>query len=165
MLRIFEIFIPFNFFWRTLIFYYLLFFLANFYLFKFKINPGYTKKFIFLLPLGILFGISTGFLGNYFFEITKNSSLLFIFPIMVFAEELLFRGLIQNLIKKSYGRFLAIIFAALIYGIFCMGFGFKIAVFFFAINFMICLVYDFSENIFLTFVINLIFNLFLFVLI
>ena len=163
IIRIAELFIVFEFFWRIFIVYYILLFLVSFYSIKFKINPGYTKEKLYLLPLVILLGVSLGFIGNLFgFE--KYAGLIFLIPLIAYSEEVLFRGLIQNFIEKSYGIFPSIFFTALLYGIFSLSFGFPAVLFLFFTAGIISFIYYFTKNIFLTIAINLILHLFLFVL-
>ena len=162
IIRIVELFIVFEFFWKTFMVYFILLFLVSFYSIKFKINPGYTKKKLFLLPLVIVLGVSLGFLGNLLgFE--KYFGLIFLIPLIAYSEEVLFRGLIQNFIEKSYGVGISIVFTALLYGIFSLSFGFPVLVIFF-ISLIISFVYSFTRNIYLTIAMNMIFHLFLFVL-
>jgi len=164
ILRIAELFITLEFFWKTLIFYYLLFFLVTFYSIKFKINPGYTKKGLILMPLVIFLAISLGYLGNAFLNLDKYIGLLALLPIIAYSEEVLFRGLIQNLIKKIYSPLTSILSTALLYGIFSLSYSFSAIIFFFITALIISLVYNYTKNIFLTITINLILHFFLFVL-
>jgi len=164
MIRIAEFFMNFDYFWKNLIVYYILLFLVCFYSFKFKINPGYNKKYLVLLPLAILLGISLGFLGNSLFSFEKDIKILILVPVIAYSEEVLFRGLIQNLIKKEYSWVIAVLITAIIYGIFSLSFGFNFLVFIFLVNLIISLIYNFAGNIFLTITINIILQTFLFIL-
>jgi len=164
MLRVAEIFIPLSLFWRTVIFYYLLFFLVIFYSFKFRINLSFRRKNLLLLPLVIILAIGLGILGNKLFSLQKTIELLYILPIIAFSEEVLFRGLIQNIIKKEYGWLIAILIPAILYSIFSLSFGIYFGLFIFFVSLIIGLIYNFCRNIFLTIIINMILQIFLFVI-
>jgi len=150
VIRIEELFIEFEFLWRSFIVYYILFFLVMFYSVKFRINPGYTKEGLSFLPLVILIGITLGLMGSLLFNFEEYAGLLFLLPVLVFSEEMLFRGMLQNLIGKEYSGFSAVFFTSLLYGIFSLGYGLPIALFFFGISLVLSLIYHLTKNIFLT---------------
>ena len=159
--RISELFISFNFLWKTIMFYFVLCFLIIFYTKKFKINPGYTKAKLWFFPVSLVIGIYLGYIGGAYFNFEKHFELLFLLPFIMFSEELLFRGLIQNHAKKEFGSMFAVILTSILFAIFSLGFGFKFLYFIFAANLIMCLIYDKTENIWLTLPINLCINLFL----
>lgn len=161
--RIVEIFITFGLFWRILAFYSILAFLIIFYTRKFKINPGYTKKYLWFVPISIIIGILLGYLGNYVFNFEKNLILLTIIPLISLSEELLFRGMIQNYAKKDFGALFSMLSTSILFGIFSLGLGIMFALFSFACSLIICMIYDHTENIWLTIPINLAINVLLFV--
>ncbi len=163
IIRIAELFIGFDFLWRSISVYYVLCFLVTFYTIQFKINPGYTKRRLYLLPLVILAGVTLGFIGN-LFPFEKYSGFLLLLPIIAYSEEVLFRGLIQKLINNSYGGFSSIFFTSLLYSIFSLGYGLPIALFLFFVSLISCLIYHYTKNIFLTIAINLIFHGFILIL-
>jgi len=163
IIRIVELFLVFDFFWKSFIIYYILFFLVVFYSINFKINPGYTKKKLYFLPLVILISVCLGFIGN-LFDFERYVGIIFLIPLIAYSEEVLFRGLIQNFVKRNYGVLSSIIFTALLYGIFSLSFGFSGVFVIFLISFVISLIYNFTRNIYLTITMNMIFHLFLFVL-
>lgn len=167
IVRIAELFIPFSFVYRTMIIYFILFFLVFFYSFRFKTDLGHTLRGLKMLPLTILLGIVIGVAGNHLFVIDKYKEFLFFLPIIAFAEEGLFRGLIQNLIWDNYGAKVSIVFTSLLYAIFSLGLdvgiGIWFAVFMFFTNLLICYIYNKQGNIWLTIPINLLMNLLLFV--
>ncbi len=101
--RISEMFVSFNFYWKTIIFYFVIYFLVLFYMRRFKINPGYTKSKLWFIPLSIIIGIYFGYIGNHYFGFEKHPEILFLLPFIVFSEELLFRGMMQDYAKKEYG--------------------------------------------------------------
>lgn len=162
--RISELFIGFDFLWKTVMFYFVICFLIIFYTKKFKINPGYTKIKLWFFPISIIIGVCLGYMGGLYFNFEKHFELLFLLPFIVFSEELLFRGLIQNHTKKEFGSMFAIIFTSILFAIFSLSFGFKFLYFIFAANLIMCLIYDKTENIWLTIPINLCINLFLFII-
>ncbi|MDD5192278.1 MAG: CPBP family glutamic-type intramembrane protease [Candidatus Nanoarchaeia archaeon] len=162
--RISEFFINFNFFWKTAIFYFVICFLVILYTGKFRINPRYTKSKLWFLPISIIIGICLSYIGSLYFDFGNHFELVFLIPFIVFSEEILFRGMIQNIAKKEYGSMVSVICVSLLFAIFSLSFGFKFAYFMFAANLIMCLVYDRTENIWLTIPINLCINLFLFVM-
>jgi len=162
IIRIAELFVVFEFFWKVLIIYLILFFLVSFYSIRFKINPGWTKKKLWLLPLVIVFSAILGYVGNVFFNFEGYPELLLLIPLIAYADEVLFRGLIQNYAKKSYGAVSSILFTALLYGIFSMSYGFPAVLFIFLMALTISLIYNFTRNIFLTIAMNMVFHVFLF---
>lgn len=165
VIRIIDLFVfSFDFLWRVLIAYYSLLFLGILYSVKFKINPGYTKRMLYLLPLVIFLSVSLGMLGNYFFEFNKHSEIIFLIPLIAFSEELFFRGLIQNSIKEVNGKFAAVLFTSLLYALFSFGVGFPTVLFIFLVSLIISTIYNFSENIFLTTCMNIVIQIYLFIL-
>jgi len=162
--RISELFIEFGFFWKTVMFYFVICFLVIFYTRKFKINPGYTKSKLWFFPISIIIGLLLSYIGSLYFGFEKHIELLFLLPFIVFSEELLFRGLIQNHAKKEFGPLFAVISTSLLFAIFSLSFGFKFSNFMLLANLIICLIYDQTENIWLTIPINLCMNLFLFMI-
>ena len=162
IIRIAELFITFEFFWKVHLIYLILFFLVTFYSLKFKINPGYTKGKLWLLPLVTLLSVLIGFLGNIFFNFENHSELILLIPLIAYCDEVLFRGLIQNYAKKSYGAFASILFSAFLYGIFSLSWGFPAIFFIFAMALAMSIIYDSTKNIFLVIAMNMIFHIFLF---
>lgn len=162
--RISEMFISFNFFWKTVIFYLVISFLAILYTKRFKLNPGYTKNKLWFLPVSIIIGICLVYIGSVFFDFGKHFEILFLIPFIVFSEEILFRGMIQNYSNKEYGSLVSIIGTSLLFAVFSLSYGFEFSYFILIANLIMCLIYDRTENIFLTIPINLCINLFLFVM-
>lgn len=162
--RIAEFFINFNLFWKTAVFYFAISFLIIYYTRSLKINPGYTTSKLWFFLVSIIIGILLSYMGSLYFDFGKHFELIFLLPFIVFSEEILFRGMIQNYTKKSYGSLFAVIATSVLFAIFSLSFGFKFLYFIFAANLIMCLIYDKTENIWLTIPINLFINLFLFVL-
>ena len=164
IIRLTSLFLQFEIFWNTLIIYNLLLFLVTFYTIKFKIDIGYTKKRLSLLVLIIPLGVVLGFIGNMFFNSGGNYWMLFLLPLAAYSEEVLFRGLIQKHIKKIYGGLNSVIFTALLFCIFSLGLSLNVIFLLFAVGLILGVIYYFTENIFLTITLNMILNLFIFVL-
>ena len=162
--RISGLFAGFNFLWKTIVFYSAVSFLVVFYTRKFKINPGYTTSKLWFFPISIIIGVLLSYIGSLYFGFGNHFELIFLIPFIVFSEEILFRGMIQNYAKKEYGSLIAIIGTSLLFAVFSLSFGFKFLYFIFAANLIMCLIYDRTENIWLTIPINLCINLFLFVM-
>jgi membrane protease YdiL (CAAX protease family) len=165
IMRIAELFISFDYVWRSFIVYYILLFLVVFYSLKFKINPGYIKKGFGWLPLVVILGVVIGVIGDSLLNLNiKYPEFLFLLPVIAFSEEVLFRGLIQNLVQKSFGTFSSIFFTSLLYGIFSLSLGIGFALFFFAVSLITCIIYHKTKNIYLVVFLNLIVHLFILVL-
>jgi len=162
IIRIFELFLVFDLFWNVFIVYYVLLFLSSFYLFKSKMNIGYTKKGLYLLPLIVILSINLGFLGRILFEFENNFRLLLLIPLIAYTEEILFRGLIQNSIEKNYGLINSIIFTTLLYGIFSLSLGYPLFLLMSFASLIMSIIYI-KKNIFLTISMNMIIHIFLFI--
>lgn len=163
IIRISELFVRFEFMWRSFIVYYILVFLVLFYSLKFKINPGYTKKKLYLLPIVILVALLFGLFINNIFDLDKYFSFIFLLPVLAFSEEILFRGLIQNLTEKTYGELASILFTSILYAVFSLSYGFPFVLIMFIFSLISCLIYSYSKNIYLTMVFSLIFHFFVLV--
>ncbi|MBS3073164.1 hypothetical protein J4477_05005 [Candidatus Pacearchaeota archaeon] len=109
ILRIAELFIFFESFWKIHLVYLILFFLVTFYSAKFKVNPGFFKENLWMIPIVIILSAVLGFTGNFFFTFEKHLELLFLIPLIAYSEEVLFRGLIQNYAEKGYGGIASIV--------------------------------------------------------
>ncbi len=164
IVRITELFISLNFFWKILISYSILLFLAFYYSVRFKLDHGHKKEKLGWLPLAIIIGIGLGLIGSFFFNLNHYAWLIYLIPLIAYSEEILFRGMIQNLIKEGYGVALSILATSLLYGIFSLGYGALFAIFMFFAGIIIGLVYNHTKNIFLAAAINLLMHYFLFVL-
>lgn len=161
--RIAGIFLNIDFFWNTLIFYSLLIGTTIYYAIKFSMkfektpfigNPSY---FLITLALsGIIWAVSK-YLLNW-----GSAKILFLIPLIVYAEEIYFRGGFQNLINEWFGNF-SILFTAFVYGIFSISHGFTFALIGFAVALVLSTLYHITKNIYLTYALNLIFHALLFV--
>jgi len=170
IVRITGLFIALGFFWKILISYCILLFLAFYYSVRFKLDHGHKKEKLKFVPLAMIIGMVLGLIGDYFFNLTHYTWMIYLIPLIVYSEEILFRGMIQNLIKKEYGFVLCILIPSLLYGLFSfslglgIGLGLLFALFMFFIGVILGLVYHYTKNIFLTVIINIILHYFLFVL-
>jgi membrane protease YdiL (CAAX protease family) len=162
LIRISQLFLEFDFFWNNLIIYYSLLFLVLFYSFKFKIKIGYTKNNLWLLFLIVPLALSFGLVGNFMLNFEKKYLLFLIIPVIAYSEELLFRGMIENLLEKQYGRLFSIILTSLVYGILMVGLGLYAVLFFFSVSVVSCLIYSYFKNIFLNIAMNFIITLLVF---
>jgi len=164
IIRIAELFVQFEFIWRSFIVYYILAFLVLFYSLKFKINPGYNKNKLYLLPIVILLGLSFGLFVNFAFDLEKYSSFVLLLPVLVFSEEVLFRGLIQNLSEKCYGELASIIFTSVLYVIFSLSHGLPFVLIMLVFSLISCVIYNYSKNIYLTMAFSFVFQFFVLIL-
>jgi len=147
IVRITELFISLSFFWKILISYSILLFLSFYYSVRFKLDHGHKKEKLGLLPLAVFIGIALGIIGNSLFSFDKYSWFIYLIPLIAYSEEILFRGMIQNLLEKSYGITASILITAFLYGIFSLGYGFLFALFIFFAGIFIGIIYDSSRNI------------------
>lgn len=145
--------------WQPITFYLVIFFLTSFYLFNLNINPGFTKKNIFLFPFVIILFSLVGFLGNIFF-VYKNQGIIFLVFLIAYSEEVLFRGLLQNFITKEQGAFFSIIIVSLLFAAAGMGFGIFGALFLFFASILLGITYHYTKNLFLAILGNAIITIF-----
>ena len=164
IIRVIELFIVLEFFWKIIISYSILLFLSFYYSVKFELDHGHRKENLSLLPLAIIIGIALGIIGNYSFGLDKYSWLIYLIPFIAYSEEILFRGMIQNILEKTYGIAVSVLISALLYAIFSLGYGVLFVLFMFFAGIIIGLIYNYTRNIFLAVIINLIMHYFLFVL-
>lgn len=162
MVRIAELFVSFDYIWRSFIIYYVLLFFVLTYSSKFKINPGYTLKKIWFLPLVLVIGGLLGVLAGAFS--VKNAGFLLILPIIVFVEEVLFRGMIQNLVREGYGAKASILFPSFVYIVFSLNYGVIFIGMLFIASLISSVIYHYSKNIFLSMAFGLGFQFFAFIL-
>lgn len=163
-MRMIDVFLNFNQFMRTIIFYYLLLFLVVFYSLKFKINIGYNSHKLILLPIVTLLGLGFGYIANQLMNVNANISMIFILPIIVFSEEILFRGLLQNTSLKIYDKTTSFIFVALLYSIFSLSLGIIFASLLALFSLVLSIIYFKTKNIYLTLIANFIFQSAIFVI-
>lgn len=165
MIRILELFLHLSFYWRITSVYYLFLFLTVFYFIKFKFEFKSKEGGIGLIILSIFLGVLLGFVVNSFFEIQKSFWFLMIIPIIAFSEELFFRGMIQNLMEKSYGVSYGIILTSIFYAIASLGFGLELFFFFLLLSLILSVIYGLTKNIWLTIIINMIVHVFMIVIV
>jgi membrane protease YdiL (CAAX protease family) len=161
MLRIAELFISLDYAWRSCVIYFLLGFLVMVYLFKFDINPGYSKKNLIFLPIAIILGGVLGMIGNNFND--KYPEFLPFLLILVVSEELLFRGMLQNLIREGYGSAVSVIAVPLLYTVFSLNYALPALGIIFLASLASSIIYHYTKNIFVSFALSLSFNFFMFI--
>jgi len=167
MVRILELFLTLSFYWKTSLIYYLFLFLALYYFIKFKFEFKPHKNGVGLILLSVFLGALLGFLGNSVFNaFTFEKSILFItiIPIIVFAEELFFRGMVQELITKNYGLSYGILLTSFFYALASLGFGLATIPFFVFFSLILSVAYNITKNIWLIMIISVIVHVFMFVL-
>jgi membrane protease YdiL (CAAX protease family) len=159
--RLAEVFITFDFFWRTLIFYLFIIFLVIYYSIKLKVksrpfigNPAY------FIGIALITG-AAGIIAKYAFNF-EFASLIFLIPVIAYGEEIFFRGGLQNLTKESFGV-LSILFTSFLYATFSMNLGFGFFVVAFGVSLVISTVYYFTKNLYIAFLLNLIFHIIFFI--
>jgi membrane protease YdiL (CAAX protease family) len=160
--RITELFFPFGGLWGILAFYCVIAFLGVYYAWKFDIKSGEVElKDLSYTVAALVIGVFGMAAGEFIFHM-EHSIIIPLICFIVYAEELLFRGEIQNLTREKYKWVYAVFFTSLLYGIFSISYGFPIFLFAFAASLILCLVYNFTKNIYITFLINAAFHAALF---
>lgn len=156
--RISELFIPFGGVWKVFIFYAIIVFLALYYAGKFWIKSKEIELHDLSYPLIlIIFSIVAMGCAEWIFKM-ENSIIIPLILFIAYAEEVLFRGEIQNLTADRFAPIYAILCTSILYGIFCITYGFPIFLFGFAASLILCFIYHFTKNLHLTFIINVIFH-------
>jgi len=159
--RLAELFLNFNFFWSTLLFYLMVISLVVYYSIKFKIktrpfigNPGYFLIVFLVAGAGSL-------VASYVLH-WDFANLILLIPIIVYAEEIFFRGGFQNLTEEWFGNF-SILFTSFVYAAFSLSYGFSFVLIAFFACLVISTLYHFTKNLYLTYALNLIFHVVIFV--
>jgi membrane protease YdiL (CAAX protease family) len=160
--RLAEVFITFDFFWKTLIFYLFIIFLVIYYSVKLQVkSKPFIGNPIYFIGIALIAGAG-GIVAKYVFHF-EFASLIFLIPIIAYGEEILFRGGIQNLTRESFGP-LCILFTSFLYATFSMGLGFQFFIIAFGVSLIISTLYYFTKNLYLAFVLNLIFHVAVFII-
>jgi membrane protease YdiL (CAAX protease family) len=159
--RLASLFLDFNFFWNVLIFYILIICLAIYYAIKLEIK---SKPFIgnplYFIAILIIAGIAS-LAAKYLLKL-EFSEILFLIPIIAYAEEILFRGGFQNLLEDKFGGF-SIILTCLLYAVFSFSYGYLFTAIAFFFSLAISTLYFFKKNLYFTFLLNLIFHALIFI--
>jgi membrane protease YdiL (CAAX protease family) len=159
--RLAGLFLNFSLFWNTLIFYLLIIFLVLHYSIKFDIkskpfigNPSYF--------IGILLGAGAlSLVGKYAFHL-NFSGIIFLIPIIAYAEEIFFRGGFQNMTTENFGVF-SILFTSLLYAGFSSSYGFLFATISLFASLVISTFYFFTKNLYFCFLLNVLFHVLVFI--
>ena len=158
--RLAELFLGFDFFWNTLIFYTLVVCLVAYYAIKFKIK---TKPFIgnpsYLLGIFLVGGL--GSMAVKYFLQWEFAGLIVIIPLIAYAEEIYFRGGFQTLTQEWFGNF-SILLTSFLYAAFSISYGFSFVLIAFFASMIISTFYHFKKNLYFTFILNLVFHIVLF---
>jgi membrane protease YdiL (CAAX protease family) len=161
--RLAELFLNFNVFWNTLIFYILVIGLTMFYAIKFwfriRKNPFVGNPIYFLI---VLFAAGAGALvAKYAFH-AGFAGIIFLIPIIAYAEEIYFRGSVQRLTNEWFGNF-SILITSFLYAIFGISYGFVFVLIAFFASLVISTLYHFTKNLYVSFVLNMVFHVLLFI--
>jgi len=162
IVRLTELFLSLDFLWKLVVSYSILLFLSFYYSVRFKLDHGHKKGSLAFMPIAIIFGIAIGFAGKYFFSFQMPSWIIFFIPVITYSEEILFRGMLQNLMKEGYGASFAVIISTGLYAIFSLSYGIVFAGFIFLAGLFIGIVYNYSKNIFGATLMNFLMHLGLF---
>lgn len=159
ILRISEFFIDFNILWKSIIFYGLMIALTYIYIAKFSLYKEYPVSNVKNHALVILAGL----IGAYFaWRFWSFDGIIFLIPFIAYAEELLFRGAFQNLIREKYGMWYSLAIVPILYTIFSLSQGFPMFLYILIASVVICVVYKYTKSILVTMAINMILHGFLF---
>lgn len=164
LIRIVSLFLDISYIWKLTFGYGILLFLGMYYLYEFNIDIGNIKEYFWMLPIVIFIGAVVGVFSNIMFANDGNLLLIMILPLIVSSEEIFFRGLMQNSIRKSCSLIYSIIIPAVIYGALSFYLGLGLAVLFFFIGIFSGLLYLFTKNIFLSIAFNLVISTFIFII-
>jgi membrane protease YdiL (CAAX protease family) len=156
--RISELFLPFTALWKIFTFYAIIAFLGIFYASKFWIKANEVKLEDMSYPVIIAVVSVFAMAGAEYFFGMKNSIVIPLIFFIAYAEEILFRGEIQNLTNEKYGGVYAVFFTSLLYGIFTISYGFPVYLFAFLASIILCLTYQYTKNIYWTFFMNVVFH-------
>lgn len=163
LVRIVGLFMDVSYIWKIFLGYGLLLFLGMYYLYEFNIDIGDVREYLWMIPIVICFGTIVGILGNVGFACNGNFVLIMALPLIIFSEEIFFRGLMQNSIEKSCGIFCSIFIPAVIYGALSIYLGIGLPILFFIVNIFSGFLYFSTKNIFLSITFSLIISTFIFV--
>jgi len=160
--RLAEVFITFDFFWRTLVFYLFIIFLVIYYSIKLKVkSKPFIGNPIYFIIIALISG-ACGIIGKYAFNF-KFAELIFLIPIIAYGEEIFFRGGLQNLTRENFGA-VSILFTSFLYATFSMNLGFGFFIIAFGVSLVISTLYHFTKNIYLAFILNLLFHVGVFII-
>jgi membrane protease YdiL (CAAX protease family) len=163
LVRIAGLFMDISYIWKMLLGYGVLLFLGMYYLYEFNVNIGKSGRCFWVLPVVVFCGAVAGVLANVGFAGDGVLVLIMLLPLVVFSEEIFFRGLMQNLIKKCCGNFYSILVPAMAYGALSFYLGAWLAVLFFFVGIASGLMYLYTRNIFVSVAFNLAVSVFVFV--
>ncbi|HNZ52351.1 MAG TPA: hypothetical protein PLU55_04875 [Candidatus Pacearchaeota archaeon] len=160
--RIAEIFLNLEFFWSTLVFYLFIIGVTLYYVIKFWLRfektPFIGNPTYFFGALGIS-GIAWA-VSKYLFN-WEFSGIVFLIPLIAYAEEIYFRGTFQNLANEWFGNF-SILLTAFVYNIFSISYGFTYVLIAFSAALILSSLYHITKNIYISYVLNIIFHVLLF---
>jgi len=164
LVRIAGLFIDLPYIWKISVGSGILLFLGLYYFYKFDLDIGNFSKHLGILPIVLCMGAVIGIFGNFLFSGSGSLILIAILPLVVFSEEIFFRGLIQNSIEKSCGVFYSLVIPSVIYGALSIYLGVGLAGLFFLVSFLSGIIYFSTKNLFLSVVFNLAVSVFIFVI-
>jgi len=155
-----SLFLSVSLFWRTLAAYALLTFVCVFY----ASDLNLPKRQIRYRWIGwaVVATILLGYAGSVVTGLERDALFLGLIPFIAFSEEYIFRGLILNSSEKESGKEAAVLFAALFYGVLCLGYGLTAAFFFFTMSLLFGLIYIYTRRLFLVMIFSAIVHAFLF---
>ena len=86
IVRVIELFITLEFFWKVVISYGVLLFLAFFYSVRFKLDHGHIKEKLGLFPFAVVVGVVLGFIGDAYFNFDKLFWLIYLIPFISYSS-------------------------------------------------------------------------------
>jgi membrane protease YdiL (CAAX protease family) len=163
IVRVVSLFVDLSYIWRIVVVYLVMLFLGYYYSVKFKVDLGEKIEYLWFLPFVIVIGALFGFIGESFVDL-KIARIIFVLPLISFAEEIYFRGLLQNVVRENFGFLYSILFPSLLYAFLVTPLGIYLAVFFFISSLLSSIIYHNTRNIFLSIAFNFTISIFLWVL-
>jgi membrane protease YdiL (CAAX protease family) len=160
IVRVIQLFLNIDFFWNNLILYTCFLYLAIVCVTRFDLKEGFTTYKGHFVIYGLLIGIILGLFSSELLLVEKKGSLLYLLPLIVFAEEIFFRGVLQTFIEEKYGRIIGMVFVSVIYGFLCLNQGNLFALLFFVFYLAGSILYTETRNLFATVGLSLMFHLF-----
>jgi membrane protease YdiL (CAAX protease family) len=127
--------------------------------FKIKTRPFIGNPVYFVLVL--LLAGAASLVGKQVFH-WGFANLILLIPIIAYAEEIFFRGGFQNLTEEWFGSF-SILFTSFIYAAFSISYGFSFVLLAFFGSLIISTLYHFKKNLYISFVLNIVFHVLVFV--
>lgn len=152
------LFLPLNYFYKTLFSYLMFSFLAVYYAYESaQVNKNLKFK-------TVLWGVSVAIIlahSGMILAGIEDKWIFFLIPLIAFSEECLFRRLFFEHLEKREGVLFAAIFTSMLYAVFAINLGFFSALFFFSMSLVFSLFYFKTRSLLFTMALNALVHMFL----